>query len=224
MEKYGFVYIWFDRKHKRYYVGAHWGKENDGYICSSPWMIKAYKRRPLDFKRRILERIYSNRKDTFIAEEKYLDSIKQEEFGKKYYNLRNIKGHWSTDEEKTKSLKQKISETATRNAQDPVYREKYLAGLATRDNKSSDPEVREKRRQSMMGKNVGKDNSKAIRISAEKRKGVPFSPERKIKLKETTHFKELNNMKIKCLHCDFVGNKGNVSRYHNDKCKYKLSV
>ena len=23
-EKYGFVYIWHDRKHKRYYIGSHW--------------------------------------------------------------------------------------------------------------------------------------------------------------------------------------------------------
>jgi hypothetical protein len=52
--KYGFVYLWFDRKHKRYYVGAHWGKEDDGYICSSNWMRDAYKKRSQDFLREIL--------------------------------------------------------------------------------------------------------------------------------------------------------------------------
>lgn len=225
MEKYGFVYIWFDRKHKRYYVGCHWGKENDGYICSSSWMRQAYSHRPKDFKRRVIKTNINNKADMFLEEQRYFDMIKPEEIKIRYYNL-NIKNnkHWSIDEEKAKTLKQKISETALRNAQDPVYREKYLAGLATRGNKSSDPKVREKRRQSMMGKNVGKDNSKAIKISAEKRKGVPLSPERKIKLKETTHFKKLNNINIKCLHCNFVGNKGNLTRYHNDKCKHKLSV
>lgn len=111
MEKYGFVYIWYDRKHKRYYVGAHWGFETDGYICSSPWMKQAYKHRPQDFKRKILKRIYTNRKDTFISEEYYLDLIKPEEFGKKYYNLKNIKGHWSTDENKRLSINEKISES-----------------------------------------------------------------------------------------------------------------
>lgn len=225
MEKYGFVYIWFDVFRKMYYIGSHWGTENDGYICSSNRMRDAYRRRSIDFKRKIIVKVASSKTDLLKKEYEYLSLIKEEELGKKYYNLtKHLNGHWFTEEEKAKTLKQKISETALRNAQDFVYREKYLAGLATRDNKSSDPEVREKRRQSMMGKNVGKDNSKAIRISAEKRKGVPLSPERKIKLKETTHFKELNNMKIKCLHCDFVGNKGNVSRYHNDKCKHKLSV
>jgi hypothetical protein len=115
VEKYGFVYIWFDRKHKRYYIGAHWGTEYDGYVCSSSWMKKAYSRRPQDFKRRILERVYSNRKQTFIAEEKYLDLIKKEEFGKRYYNLKNIKGHWSITEEKIKSISQRISEAHKNN-------------------------------------------------------------------------------------------------------------
>lgn len=111
MEKYGFVYIWYDRKHKRYYIGAHWGYETDGYVCSSPWMKQAYKHRPQDFKRKILKRIYTNRKDTFIAEEKYLDLIKKEEFGKRYYNLKNIKGHWSSNEEAKLSIGQKISQS-----------------------------------------------------------------------------------------------------------------
>ena len=68
MEKYGFIYIWRDRKHKRYYIGSHWGTEDDGYICSSPWMSQAYKHRPNDFKRRILQRVCSNRKDLLELE------------------------------------------------------------------------------------------------------------------------------------------------------------
>jgi hypothetical protein len=63
MEKYGFVYIWYDKKHKRYYVGSHWGHENDGYVCSSTWMMKAYKIRPDDFKRKIIKKIYTSRKE-----------------------------------------------------------------------------------------------------------------------------------------------------------------
>jgi len=223
MEKYGFVYLWFDRKHKRYYVGCHWGRENDGYICSSPWMKQAYRHRPNDFKRRILKTNINNKANMFLEEQRYFDMIKPEEIKIRYYNL-NIKNnkHWSTDEEKIKSLKQKISETAIRNAQDPVYREKYLAGLATRDTRSSDPEVREKRRQSMMGKNAGKDNSKALAMAAEANRGKKWSEERRNERKETTHLKELNNKRIKCIHCDFEGNAGNIGRYHNDKCKKKV--
>ena len=56
MNKYGFVYIWRDRKHARYYIGSHWGTEDDGYVCSSFWMKQAYKLRSEDFRRRILFR------------------------------------------------------------------------------------------------------------------------------------------------------------------------
>ena len=54
---FGFVYLWYDRKRKMYYIGSHWGTVDDGYICSSNRMRKAYKRRPQDFKRRILETV-----------------------------------------------------------------------------------------------------------------------------------------------------------------------
>jgi len=85
-EKYGFVYIWRDKKYKRYYIGSHWGTKEDGYVCSSNWMFKSHKRRPGDFKRRILKIVKTNRKETYNEEQKWLDKIKHEELGKKYYN------------------------------------------------------------------------------------------------------------------------------------------
>jgi len=95
-EKYGFIYIWFDRKYKRYYIGCRWGREDDAYICSSSWMKKSYKYRPEDFKRRILSRIYTNRKDLLEEEYRWLCMIKKNELGKKYYNIHNHHfSHWS---------------------------------------------------------------------------------------------------------------------------------
>jgi hypothetical protein len=112
MKKYGFVYIWFDRKHKRFYIGCRWGKENDGYICSSPWMKQGFKHRPDDFKRRILKRVYTDKKDLLEEEYKWLSKIKKDELGKRYYNLHNHHfGHWSTDDNRKKSVGQKISES-----------------------------------------------------------------------------------------------------------------
>jgi hypothetical protein len=88
MDSFGFVYIWFDRKHKRYYIGRHWGHDFDGYVCSSNWMRDAYARRPEDFSRRILCRV-ETKEALFKEEERWLSYIKQEELGKRYYNLRN---------------------------------------------------------------------------------------------------------------------------------------
>lgn len=152
--EYGIVYLWYDRKHKRYYVGSHWGTENDGYVCSSTWMKKAYKRRPEDFKKKILKRVYTTRKELLDEEYKWLSLIKEEELGKKYYNVRKHKfNHWSaTDKEKiSKTISEKTKEAMYR----PDVRERYLESLKTRKNNHS-AEVLEKRRKSMLGKNKGK--------------------------------------------------------------------
>jgi hypothetical protein len=126
MKKYGFVYIWFDKKHKKYYIGCHWGQESDGYICSSNWMRMAYRRRPYDFKRRILKRT-ELRDELFLIEESFLKRIKPEEFGKKYYNLQNHWRHWSESSTGRLSVRSKISETKKKywaSSESAVTREK----------------------------------------------------------------------------------------------------
>lgn len=97
----GFVYIWYDKKRKMYYIGCHLGLENDGYICSSNRMRDAFRRRPQDFKRRILKRNIS-RKDLLAEEYKWLQLIPDEELGKTYYNTSNRHfGHWITTKDKS---------------------------------------------------------------------------------------------------------------------------
>jgi len=86
LQKFGFIYLWFDKRYNRFYIGRHWGTENDGYICSSTAMRDAHRRRPDDFKRRILKRIYTNNEDLVIEEQRWLDMIDPIECGNKYYN------------------------------------------------------------------------------------------------------------------------------------------
>lgn len=111
MEKYGFIYIWYDRKRKMYYIGSHWGSEDDGYICSSNRMRDAYRRRPDDFKRRVLLRIYSNRKELLEHEEIIIKKAERKK--NKYYNLHFSTGHWHTNEQTRLSVGQKISKALT---------------------------------------------------------------------------------------------------------------
>lgn len=107
----GFVYVWFDTTRKMYYVGCHWGQDNDGYICSSDRMRAAHRRRPDDFKRRIVSRINSTRLELLEEEHRWLQMIPDELLGDKYYNLsKKHSGHWTTSQEKTKSTREKISQ------------------------------------------------------------------------------------------------------------------
>jgi len=88
-EKYGFIYIWFDKKHRKYYLGRHWGFANDGYICSSTGMRNNYKNRPYDFKRRIVSYVYTTKEDLVLEEQRWLDFIDPSKLNKKYYNKTN---------------------------------------------------------------------------------------------------------------------------------------
>lgn len=148
MVKNGFIYLWYDRKHKRYYLGSHLGEEDDGYVCSSTWMKSAYKRRPHDFKRRILKRMKTDRKGLLEEEHKYLSTLSSEELGTKYYNLKN-NAHFTRGNSGRKhsdETKRKISEAKKKN---PT---KYWEG------KSRDEGTKEKISKSKIGKSQEKSH------------------------------------------------------------------
>lgn len=145
MEKYGFVYIWRDRKHNRYYIGSHWGTEDDGYVCSSKWMMQAYKHRPEDFKRKILSRVYSCKQDVLNEENHWLSMIKADEIKTKYYNLRIREfGHWSADKNLEHATRTRISIKTKEAMAKPENRERYLEGLKNRNQVQTD-ETKRKR-------------------------------------------------------------------------------
>jgi hypothetical protein len=128
MEKYGFIYLWYDKKRKMYYIGCHWGREDDGYICSSKWMRDAYRYRPQDFKRRVIQKKIE-RKILFEEEHRWLQMIEDAEMGVRYYNLtKKHFGHWSNIENSNKTVREKLSDASKRLHQDPVYKEKYIEG------------------------------------------------------------------------------------------------
>lgn len=85
-----FIYIWYNKIKKMFYVGKHIGSLTDGYVCSSKLMMKDYIKNPTHFKRRILEYINDPTGSIVIEREsRWLSLIKDNELGKKYYNLKN---------------------------------------------------------------------------------------------------------------------------------------
>lgn len=178
MENYGFIYIWFDRRNKMYYIGSHWGSEYDGYICSSVKMLRAFEKRKNDFKRRIIKYIYTNRKDLLNEEDrwlkmidpsktiKYNTSLRDREKNVRYYNI-NLKTWevWHNLEESRKTVGQKISHSKT-------------------------------------GKSVPASPDNGAKISAAK-KGKPLTEEHKVALKgikkkpHTDEWKQQNSERMK---------------------------
>ena len=75
----GYVYLWYDTVSKFFYVGGHYGKVEDSYICSNRTMKRAYKLRPQTFRFRVLEYVNSDTKMLRASEQRWLDMIKARE-------------------------------------------------------------------------------------------------------------------------------------------------
>lgn len=136
-------------------------------------MRKAFRRRPDDFqKRRILARIYTNRKDLLIEEYRWLQMIKPEEIKKRYYNLHtNFQNQWWTDERSRMTTIEKM--TTSMNALYATERGKQIKKQIAETLKIS-PTAIEARKKARAGaiayikKNGGPPN-----------KGIPMSQEQK---------------------------------------------
>ena len=205
MEKYGFVYIWRDCKHKRYYIGSHWGAIDDGYICSSAWMKKAFKRRPKDFKRRILT-LTDSRLLLLVEEQRWLSLTKANEIGVKYYNLTQIvKHHWHSDKEKLLNVSQKIS--------------KANKGVSRNKGKSPSAETRAKISARLKGKSLGYERSEETRakISVNSKK---LQAEGKIGTKGKHHSEET---KIKMSDAQSGANNHMFGKTHTEEVRIKIS-
>ena len=77
---FGFVYIWYDKLKKMFYVGSHYGNVNDNYICSNKYMKNSYIKRPKDFKRKIIKYLKSDSlQELHNLEQHYLNMIDDKE-------------------------------------------------------------------------------------------------------------------------------------------------
>ena len=84
-----FVYCWTDHTEEKLYVGSHRGTPDDGYVCSSKYMLEEYMKRRQDFTREIIAS--GSEEDMRSFEELLLKSVnaKQDE---SFYNRCNADG------------------------------------------------------------------------------------------------------------------------------------
>jgi hypothetical protein len=164
-EKYGFVYLWYDRKHKRFYVGCRWGKTDDGYVCSSKWMKQAYGHRPQDFKRRILKTNIPTRKETYIEEQRYLNMIKPDEIKVRYYNICITNNKvWHSYDENIKTIGQKISAAKKGKSTGPCSPEKAakISAAKKAKNRKFTEEHKQKLREAKLGKKLSPEHKAKV--------------------------------------------------------------
>jgi hypothetical protein len=160
MHNYGFVYIWRDKQYKRFYIGSHWGTIDDGYICSSNSMRDAYRRRPQDFKRRIIEKVYTNRKELLEKEAIWLSKIDDSELRNKYYNKCRVTNYLDQNGAHNPFYGKKHSEETKLK-----MREAAKNRLPNRKGKKATPETLEKMRLARLGSKHTEEAKRKISLS-----------------------------------------------------------
>lgn len=193
----GFVYRWYDRAKNMYYIGSHWGPQDDGYVCSSRWMKDAYKRRPDDFVREILAVVSTSRKDLLRREQTWLDRISDRQLGKGVYNLdRRVRDYWHADDGKRKTAIEKIS--ASQRGR-PLTLE-HRAAIANG--------------------NRGKTKT------AEQRANMrgPKSPEHCTAIGNASRGRRIYLTKTECPHCGTKAAPGPYAHYHGAKCRHRAEL
>lgn len=150
---FGFVYIWFDRRKKMFCIGSRYGSLTRTYITSTGWMARAYKKRPEDFKRRILYFLpVPDKKLLHQVEQRWLDMIDDAELStsenvvagrNRYYNMKKHaaggngsankgKSHAPWNKGKKISYAHKISAAMTGRAMSESHREALKQAAITR--------------------------------------------------------------------------------------------
>lgn len=83
----GFTYLWRDRRDHRFYLGSHVGTFDENYISGSEVFLNEYKRRPEDFRRRILRCFEDGDWEQVRQEEaRLLAMLRPKKLGGRYYN------------------------------------------------------------------------------------------------------------------------------------------
>lgn len=180
-----FVYCWTDHKTQKLYVGSHKGNLDDGYVCSSKYMLQEYKVRPHDFTRQIIAvgDAYTIRKfESFIL--KTVNAKTNECFYNKHENDGLFFDGWKKGEF-TEEHKHNMSISASKRKRSPEHIKKLHDGrrgtknslehnqalLRARKGVSMNPEAIKRAKLSRMQNNDTKAlASHAGKISAEKYK------------------------------------------------------
>jgi hypothetical protein len=236
--KYGFVYIWRDRKRKMFYIGSHWGTVDDGYDCSpSERMRSAIRRRPQDFKRRILETNINDRKLTRDREYAWLQLILDEWLGTKYYNKNKDRWeHWS--ESRKEEVAQKIKDSPLRRQRisdahkgRKVSEETKQKIRIARSKQVITDETKEKIRQANYKREYGDAFKETMRQVALKRSPdylIAFHSAPNKRRTGQPHTEETKRIMaekarriVSCPHCGKSGALSPIKRWHFDNCKLR---
>lgn len=195
-----FTYIWLDHYKRMLYIGWHKGGQDDGYICSSKWMLEEYNKRPEDFIRQILmegtvEECSSLETSILVT----IDAMHTDAF----YNQNNGNGEGFVNKHCTEDHKRKIG-NANRG------KTSWVKG------KQLSKQHREKVSKSHIGVKLSKEHCR--RISESHKGATPWNKGKKMSKKYGENISKHHGMRGKT-----PWNKGKTGVYNADTIE-KMSI
>lgn len=140
-----FVYCWTDHLTGKLYIGSHKGTDDDGYICSSKYMLEEYRTRPHDFTRQIVA--HGTDSDIRKLERTLLVSLNAKN-NPSFYNRHNASG----DRPNLKGIpKTEATKRKMRKPKSESHKKKFIGNTNAKGHIKT-PEVIEKVRLQNLGR------------------------------------------------------------------------
>jgi hypothetical protein len=175
-----------------FYLGSHFGSVDDGYQGSSKGLKNAFAKRPDDFKRRIVAYYPEDDYAGLLRLEKtWLDMIRKDELGDRYYNqvIRAVGNLGDPETRRKQSQSQKGKRVGYKRTTESIEKQKKTA--KERGSYDKTPEWCQMMSEKFKGR---------------KRPGSYASP---------------FSIKVRCEYCDREMGKGGHARWHGENCKAK---
>jgi hypothetical protein len=122
-------------------------------------MRKAYRRRPEDFKRRVVARVTTDRSDLLTEEQRWLHMMREGELRVRYYNItrsvKNFKSWWVNEDGTYLSVIEKNRKSHTGKFHSEESKQRMR--VAQSERKTISEEVRQRMRDSHLGKKQSKE-------------------------------------------------------------------
>jgi len=173
-----FVYCWTDKLTNKIYIGSHKGTPDDGYICSSKWMMEEYNKRPEDFSRKIIAE--GDEADIRRLEARILQSANAA-YDEGYYNKHMNDGFYFSGwkaENITESHRKNMSIAASKRIRTKDHIEKLHNG---RKNSKNSPEHNAAILKYNTGRKMSDEAKQKMSLA---KKGRKLSEEHKEKLRK----------------------------------------
>lgn len=164
-----FVYRWTDHRHNKYYIGAHKGQPDDGYVCSSKVMLAEYRLRRNDFTRDILD-IFGTWQDALTYECDLLVEVDAKN-NPTYYNRSNGCRFYTALTEETKAKISRANKGRTPSAE---------ARNKMSEKRKGQPSI-------MLGKTHSEETKYKM---SQRRKGRPLHENQRIAIVEANRVRE----------------------------------